>query len=292
MPPTVTNILTVDVEEWFVVEALAERVPREQWPELPSTLVDNCHRLLDLFARYDVRATWFILGWCAERFPALVEEIAASGHEVGCHSYLHRRVDGLNREEFVTDTRRALNAIIAACGVRPRGYRAPSWSLNERVSWVFEALVELGFLYDSSIFPIKHDIYGMPEAPRELFQMTFPDGRSLFELPATTYRVLGRNLPIGGGGYLRHAPLWYTRRVMRRLNRQGRPVVVYLHPWEIDPNPPRLPGLTSLQRFRTQGSTRLMAYKLDRLLQEFRFGPAADYVEAAGRRVVGFEQER
>jgi len=157
------NLLTVDLEEWFVVEALSERYNRDRWQEMPSTLVKNSLRLLELFRRHDVRATFFVLGYCAEMYPDLIAEIHANGHEIACHSYFHRRVDQLDPQEFRLDTRRAVNAIVKACGDRPIGYRAPSWSINDSVPWAFEILSELGFEYDSSIFPIKHDLYGMPK---------------------------------------------------------------------------------------------------------------------------------
>ncbi len=286
------NLLTVDLEEWFVVEALAGHVSRDDWPQLPSTLVANTHRLLDLFARRDVRATWFVLGWCAEKYPDLIHEIASAGHEIACHSYAHVRVDQMEKQDFINDTRRAVNAIISACGIRPIGYRAPSWSINGSVTWAFEVLSDLGFVYDSSIFPIKHDLYGMPEAPRKLFRMELNNGRKLYELPASTLRVLGYNLPGVGGGYLRHAPLWYSRLMIRKLNAQGIPAVMYVHPWEVDPDPPRLSGLNPVQRYRSLGSTRVFGYKLDRLLAEFSFLAITEYLETENRRTIGFESRR
>ncbi len=282
------NLLTVDLEEWFVVEALSERYNRDHWQEMPSTLVKNSLRLLELFRRHDVRATFFVLGYCAEMYPDLVAEIHANGHEIACHSYFHRRVDQLDPQEFRLDTRRALNAIVKACGDRPIGYRAPSWSINDSVPWAFEILSELGFEYDSSIFPIKHDLYGMPRGPREMFRMKFDQGRFLYEIPASTYRLLWWNLPIAGGGYLRHCPYWYSRRIINRLNRQGRPAVVYIHPWEIDPEPPPVAGLTAVQRLRTYGSTATLVIKLEKLLSDFRFTTIQHYIQKQRQRKIGF----
>jgi polysaccharide deacetylase family protein (PEP-CTERM system associated) len=284
------NLLTVDLEEWFVVEALAKRFAPEDWLALPSTLQRNCMRLLRLFARHDVRATWFVLGWCAERHPALINRIAEHGHEIACHSYGHRMVSGMTPDEFRMDTRRAVNAIIESTGARPVGYRAPSWSLSDQVPWAFEILAELGFEYDSSIFPIKHDLYGMPEGPRKLFRMTFPGDRFLYEMPASTVRRWKQNIPIGGGGYLRHSPYWYSRRMIRKVNETGQPVMVYVHPWEIDPDPPPVSGLSLVQRLRTYGSTGILEHKLDRLLSDFAFMPVADYVRNITRQRIGFER--
>ena len=282
------NLLTVDLEEWFVVEALRKRYSRDQWQEMPSTLVKNSLRLLELFRRHDVRATFFVLGYCAEMYPDLIAEIHANGHEIACHSYFHRRVDQLDPQEFRLDTRRALNAIVKACGDRPIGYRAPSWSINDSVPWAFEILSELGFEYDSSIFPIKHDLYGMPRGPREMFRMKFDQGRFLYEIPASTYRLLWWNLPIAGGGYLRHCPYWYSRYIIRRLNRHGRPAVVYIHPWEIDPEPPPVAGLSAVQRLRTYGSTATLVMKLEKLLRDFRFTTIQHYIQRRRQRKIGF----
>jgi len=286
----VPNLLTVDLEEWFVVEALSDRFTFDDWLALPSTLERNCQRLLRLFARHDVRATFFVVGWSAERYPALINRIAAAGHEIACHSFGHRMVNRLTPDEFRLDTRRALNAITESAGARSLGYRAPSWSLSDRVPWAFEILSELGFEYDSSIFPIKHDLYGMPGGPRELYRMKTGEGRYLYELPASTFRVWGQNLPVGGGGYLRHSPYWYTKRLVRRINRSGQPVMVYMHPWEIDPDPPPVHGLSLLQRFRTYGSTDTFEQKLDHLLTDFQFIPVIDYIRSATRQRIGFER--
>ena len=283
------NLLTVDLEEWYVVEILQGRYAFEDWPGLTSTLVRNVRRLLAVFDSRHVHATWFVLGWCAERFPSLIDEIAERGHEIACHSFGHRRVDSMDEETFRRDTTRAIDAIVSATGLKPAGYRAPSWSINESCSWAFRVLSELGFKYDSSIFPIKHDLYGMPSAPRQMFKMTFEDGKTLWEVPAAPFRLLGFNLPMAGGGYLRHSPYWYTRMMIRLLNRQQLPAMVYMHPWELDPDPPAIEGLTSVQRFRTYGSTALLMHHLDNLLKDFEFMTVGDYVRQVSRRRIGFE---
>ncbi len=288
--PPCLNVLTVDLEEWFVVEALAERIPQSEWHEHKSTLIPNVRRLLHMFARRNVRATWFVLGWCAELQPALMREIVDYGHEIACHSYKHTRVDTMTAQQFREDTKRATGAIAEASGLRPIGFRAPSWSINQSTPWAFEILAELGYIYDSSIFPIKHDIYGIPEGPREAFKMTLPNNRTLWEIPASTVRFMGQNLPVGGGGYLRHSPYWYSRSMVKRLNSIGRPAIVYMHPWELDPDPPIVPGLSATQRFRMYGSTDTFALKLDRLLSEFEFATMSAYLGSISRRPIGFEQ--
>ena len=282
------NLLTVDLEEWFVVQSLEGRYDVDNWSELPSRLETNTARLLDQFRRHGARATFFVLGWCAERFPHVIKAISDEGHEIACHSYAHNRVDSLTPEDFRSDTIRAVYFIEQACGRRPVGYRAPSWSINDSTPWAFEVLAELDFAYDSSIFPIKHDIYGMPHGPRHIFEMNLNNGRRMFEVPATTYRFMGRNMPLAGGGYLRHSPYWYSRKIIRRLNGGGQPAVVYIHPWEVDDEPPKVSGLSLIQRFRAYGSTDVLAIKIERLLSDFEFTTISDYLQSLRRRPIGF----
>lgn len=284
------NIFTVDLEEWFVVEALSDRYDSNDWSSLPSMVVNNSLKLLDLLNRKNVKATWFVLGWCADKYPDLIQEIFASGHEIACHSYYHRRVDSLDRDTFKRDTEKAINAILGATGVLPFGYRAPSWSVSAVNSWVFEALAEMGFMYDSSVFPIKHDLYGWPDGPRRAFKMKFENGRTIYELPATTCRIFGKNIPVAGGGYFRHSPYWYSKRVIRAINAGGNPVVFYIHPWEIDPDIPRLEHLSLSQRFRTYSSTAILRHKVQKLLNDFTFVPAHEYIQLFKKTRIGFEQ--
>ncbi len=282
------NLLTVDLEEWFVVEILSDRFAFNEWDSLPSTVVKNSRRLLALFRKKNVTATWFVLGWCAKKYPQLLQEIADEGHEIACHSYSHTRVDRMDPDSFRKDTQMAMDAIIKAIGNRPFGYRAPCWSINADIPWAFEVLAELDFEYDSSIFPIKHDIYGMPNGPRRLFKMHFDNGRSLYEIPASTYRIMNRNIPIAGGGFFRHAPYWYSRRMVSKLNQQGQAAVVYIHPWEIDSDPPHIRGLSFLQRLRTYGSTSILYSKLEKLLGDFRFTTISNYLLLNKKRRIGF----
>jgi polysaccharide deacetylase family protein (PEP-CTERM system associated) len=185
---------------------------------------------------------------------------------------------------------KAVNVIFKASGIIPIGYRAPSWSINSSLPWAFETLAELGFRYDSSIYPVKHDIYGEPGAPRDIFRMRLTSGKTLYEIPASTIKFLGRNMPVCGGGYLRHSPYWYTSRVIRNLNRADRPAVIYVHPWELDTEQPRTEGLTFFQKFRQYGSVATVKKKLENLLSQFDFIPAGDYVNMFARRKIGFEK--
>jgi polysaccharide deacetylase family protein (PEP-CTERM system associated) len=238
------NVVSVDVEDYFHAEAFSDVVDRARWDSYASRVVPNTRRLLQLLATLNVRATFFILGWVAERFPDLVREIAAGGHELGCHSYWHRLIYKLDPAEFREDTRRAKDIIEQLAGQAVMGYRAPTYSVVHRSAWALEILCELGFTYDSSIFPIHHDLYGMPDAPRVPFRFQTPAG-PMTEFPITTFRVAGHNMPVGGGGYLRLLPKFYTRIGLKRAQSEGVPIVLYIHPWEVDPDQPRLPGRLS-----------------------------------------------
>ncbi len=283
-----TNILTVDLEDWFVVENLKNRIDYKEWDEMPHRVVANTERLLDLFEKFNVRATFFVLGWVADRHPKLIQAVASMGHEIACHSYRHIMVKKVDRETFRSDTEMAIRVIKNACGMAPIGYRAPSWSIDSSTPWAFEVLADLGFIYDSSIFPVKHDIYGDPGGPRNIMRMKLESGRIIYEVPASTLPLFGKNLPVCGGGYLRHSPLWYTAGIIKKLNEAGRPAVVYVHPWEMDKRLPRMRGLTLLQRYRQYGSLSTMMRKLEKLLQQFEFCRARDYVESISRKPIGF----
>lgn len=287
----IRNILTVDLEDWFVVENLKENVEYSEWDKLPSRVEENTARLLDLFDYYDVRATFFTLGWIAEKFPKLIYTVASFGHEIGCHSFHHNRIDEMNPMDFRMDTKKAVDTIADACGVRPEGYRAPSWSINSKIPWAFEILAELDFSYDSSIYPIKHDIYGDPGGPNRAFRMELSNGKSLFEIPASTVSLFGKNFPVGGGGYLRHSPLWFTEKMINRINAENRPAVIYIHPWELDKDQPRLDDLSAFQKYRQYGSIETLHKKMELLLQRFEFYPAKDYIAELKRRPIGFNRE-
>jgi polysaccharide deacetylase family protein (PEP-CTERM system associated) len=264
-----TSILSVDVEDYFHVEAFADVVERDAWDGYACRVEANTQRLLDLFDRYEVKATFFILGWVAEKYPGLVAEITRRGHEPACHSYWHRLVYRLTPETFAADTLRAKEAIEQAAGRAVHGYRAPSYSVTRNSLWALDVLAESGFRYDSSIFPIRHDVYGIPDAPRHPFAVQ-SNGGTMVEYPISTVRVGGANLPVGGGGYLRIFPFWYTRMGYQRLQREGLPMIVYTHPWEIDAAQPRLRGRLR-SRLRHYSNLRSTYSRLEGLLDMGRF---------------------
>lgn len=272
------NILTVDLEDWFSVETLQDRFDHEEWSDLEATVERNCYRILELFERHKVRATFFVLGWIADRYPKLVGDVSSAGHEIGCHSYYHRMVSSLDSDKFRDDTQLALDAILKACGQKPIGYRSPSWGMRRDMDWAYEVLAELGFRYDSSIFPIRHDIYGDPGAPRQAYEVQVSGDRNIIEIPASTVDFLGKRMPLGGGGWLRQFPYWFTRRGIKKLNRLGVPAMVYLHPWEIDPDLPRV-KMSRKNSFRQYGNLESMQPKLQKLLDDFDFIPLSDYID-------------
>jgi polysaccharide deacetylase family protein (PEP-CTERM system associated) len=267
--------MTVDVEDYFHVSAFEASVPRARWDSLESRVVGNTERLLDLFQRARVRGTFFVLGWVAERHPALVRRIAEAGHELASHGFGHRLVYDQSPEEFREDLRRSRAVISSAASAPVRGYRAPSFSITERSLWALDVIREEGFVYDASIFPIRHDRYGMPSAPRHFHAIERAAG-TLWECPGSTVRVAGTNLPVAGGGYFRLLPYAWTRWGIARLNRtERRAAIFYLHPWEIDPGQPRLPG-SRLSRLRHYTNLDKTEARLERLLAEFRFAPLGD----------------
>ncbi|MFH1700084.1 MAG: XrtA system polysaccharide deacetylase [Candidatus Zixiibacteriota bacterium] len=270
------NILTVDLEDWFSVETLQHAVSRDKWPELESSLIQNTDAILNLFYEKRLRATFFVLGWIADKYPALIADVAAAGHEIACHSYYHRMVSSLNPEEFKKDTEMAINAIVKSCGVIPSGYRSPSWGMKHDMKWAFEILGELGFEYDSSIFPIYHDIYGDPKAPRLSFEIKLKSGRNIMEIPASTLKFMGARVPIGGGGWLRHFPYWFTRWGIQSLNKQNIPAIIYFHPWELDENVPRI-KMSSKNMIRQYGNLKMVKVKLAKLLDDFDFQTMSEF---------------
>ncbi len=275
-PPRIA--LSIDLEEYFQVEAMTGVVQRADWDALPSRIEANTHRVLEAFAAASARATFFVVGWVAERFPRLIAEVAAAGHEIGCHSYWHRPVFGLSAQEFRDDTRRAKAVIEAAAGCEVRGYRAPNFSIRtpspqgpgavdapDAMDWALEVLAEAGFAYDSSVHPVRHPLYGAATAPRGPFYLP---RFGLWEFPLATVALGRHRLPMAGGGYWRLAPWVYTRWAIQQALRQGLQPVCYLHPWELDPGQPRL-SLPAARRFRHYVGLAGTQSKLRRLLQEF-----------------------
>ena len=273
----VVNAMTIDVEDYFQVSAFDDVVKRDEWEARPSRVVSNTMRLLQLFDDYSVKSTFFVLGWVADRFPGLVRDIAAAGHELASHGYAHRIVYSQTPHEFREDVRRAKGTIENVSAQVVSGYRAPSFSITKNSLWALDVLVEEGYRYDASIFPIRHDRYGIPDAPRHRHVLTRPGG-TLTEAPGSTVRVLGSNLPVAGGGYFRILPYWWTKWGIARLNRtEQQPAIFYLHPWEIDPGQPRLHA-SRLSRFRHYRNLDKAEPRLKRLMTDFRFGMLKDVI--------------
>jgi polysaccharide deacetylase family protein (PEP-CTERM system associated) len=270
----IVNAMTVDVEDYFHVSAFQGTVSRSLWDRLESRVVRNTQRLLGLFEERGIRATFFVLGWVAERHPSLVRQIADAGHEVASHGYGHRLIYEQSPTEFREDLRKSRALIASAAGVSVSGYRAPSFSITPRSLWALDIIREEGFVYDASIFPIRHDRYGLPSSPRH-FHMLHQAAGTLWECPGSTVRLGGVNLPVGGGGYFRLLPYSWTKWGISRLNKEAQAAVFYLHPWEIDPDQPRLPG-SRLSRYRHYTNLDRTESRLKRLLADFRFAPLSD----------------
>jgi len=274
---SVLNAFTVDVEDYFQVSSFDHVVQRQEWDRWESRVEANSRRLLDMLAYHNVRGTFFVLGWVAERFPSLVREIHSAGHELGCHSYWHYLTYRLTPDEFRDDLRRAKSAIKNAAGQKVPAYRAPSFSITRRSQWALEVLVEEGFTVDSSIFPVVHDRYGYPGADQRLHQIHTNAG-SIWEFPLAISQFGRWNIPVSGGGYFRLFPYRFTRRCLNKLNRAGQPFAFYVHPWEIDPEQPRIRGAGGLSNFRHYVNLASTERKLSRLLSAFRFGAIADVI--------------
>jgi polysaccharide deacetylase family protein (PEP-CTERM system associated) len=277
------NALSIDVEDYFQVTAFEGRVSYDEWDLIPLRVENNTRRILDMLDDYGQKATFFILGWIAERCPLLVREIRRRGHEIACHGYRHQLVYRLSPEQFRSDIARAKGILEDICGERVQGYRAPSYSITRQSLWALDVLVEEGFSYDSSIFPIHHDIYGIPGGQRFPHDIATGSGAlrefplSTFDFGIGTWRV---QVPVAGGGYLRLFPVALVSRAIAAINGQDRqPVVVYFHPWEIDPRQPRIQaGWRS--SFRHYLNLERMESKIRYLLKRFRFAPARDVLQA------------
>jgi polysaccharide deacetylase family protein (PEP-CTERM system associated) len=281
----IVNAMTIDVEDYFHVSVFDGVVPRNEWTRLETRVARNTERLLVLFYAHQVHATFFVLGWVAERMPELVRTIADAGHEIASHGYAHRLIYDQTPAAFREDVRRAKRVLEDAAGVPVRGFRAPSYSVTPRSLWALDVLIDEGYTYDASIFPIRHDRYGIPLSPRHPFVLE-RNGRTLVEAPASTVRVGPLNLPIGGGGYFRILPYAWTQWGIRRLNTvEQRPAIFYLHPWEIDPGQPTLRA-GALSRFRHYRNLASTEGRLKCLLRDFRFGPLREIVQTLRPEVV------
>ncbi len=266
--PAIVNALTIDVEDYFQVSAFAKCIPRRDWDTLPCRVEQNIERILALLAESDVKATFFTLGWIAERYPALIRRIADEGHELASHGFAHHRATEQTRSEFLVDIRLAKAVLEDIAGHEVQGYRAPSFSIGPQNYWACECIVEAGYRYSSSIYPIRHDHYGMPDAPRFAHEMK----AGLLELPVATVRMFNANWPAGGGGYFRLLPYRVSRWSIRRINAVDRkPAMFYFHPWELDPEQPRVTNARAKARFRHYLNLRQTEPRLRRLFADFRW---------------------
>ncbi len=273
------NALSVDVEDWFQVGAFEKVIARDDWDDLPRRVEQNTHRVLEMFERAGVKGTFFTLGWVAARHPRLIRRIADLGHEVASHGWDHRRVFTLDAARFRADLDRAREAIEQAGGQAVTGYRAPSFSIDARTPWAHAVLADAGYAYSSSVAPLRHDHYGWPESPR--FAWRPIAGSDLVELPVTTVTVAGRRLAAGGGGFFRLLPYAFSNWAVARTNRaERRPAIFYFHPWEIDPDQPRVAGAALKSKLRHYSNLSAMQGKLMRLLADHRWG-RTDAVAAA-----------
>jgi polysaccharide deacetylase family protein (PEP-CTERM system associated) len=268
----IRNALTIDVEDYFHVSAFASHVAREDWDRLPCRVERNVDAILAMLDQHKTHATFFMLGWVAERYPGLVRRIVEQGHELASHGYAHQRATEQSRNEFRQDVTRSKALLEDIAGVSVHGYRAPSFSIGYSNPWAVECLSEVGYRYSSSVYPIRHDHYGMPDAPRFAF---LPDGgRGLLELPVTTVRLFNQNLPAGGGGYFRLLPYSASRWCLKRVNTVDRqPCIFYFHPWEIDPGQPRFRGVGARTKFRHYLNLHRTEGRLRQLLADFAWDP-------------------
>lgn len=278
----VLNAMSVDVEDYFHVAALSEAISRDDWNSMNARVDMNTRRLLEVFERAETKATFFVLGWVAERHPELIKEIHGRGHEIACHGYSHKLVYEQSPKEFSEETRRSKEMLEDLTGMVVAGYRAASYSITPQSLWALDILSQAGFSYDSSIFPVRHDLYGMPGAQRFPHRLKTEGGAEIIEFPPSTARLLGQNLPAAGGGYFRLYPYALSRWLMRRVNSGERqPTVFYLHPWEVDPDQPHVVvGWRS--RFRHYNNLEKCESRLGRLLKDFKFGTVREVLEQQG----------
>jgi len=276
------NALTIDVEDYYHVSAFESVIPYRDWERFESRVEQNTHRILDLLDQYKAKATFFVLGWVAERQPKLIRAICEHGHEVASHGYAHQRIYTQSPDQFRKETRRSKRIIEDAIGQTIIGYRAASYSITAKSIWALDILKEEGFLYDSSIFPVRHDLYGIPGYNRTCHLLNGYGGSGMVEFPLSTLRLAGINIPIAGGGYLRFFPYSFTQWAITQLNeKEHQPAVVYLHPWEIDPEQPRIrAGVRS--RFRHYTNLNKTEDRLKALLRDFTFGTMSEVLRKQG----------
>lgn len=273
------NALSIDLEEYFQIHVLSGLIGRDSWPDMPSSVEENTARVLDMLGIHGIHATFFCLGWIAGRRPDLIRRIHAQGHEIACHGYAHQAIYLQDHARFREDVSRAKDVLEQATGEPVPGYRAPTYSITGKTMWALTILEEVGFLYDSSIFPIYHDNYGIPDAPRFPYRIA---ESTLVEFPISTLRMGPVNLPLSGGGYFRLLPYALTKLGLKALMKSGNPFVFYIHPWELNPDTPRVSGMDAFSRFRTYTGIRTAHRKFDRLLSDFPFRPVRDVLKELG----------
>ncbi len=272
------NAMTVDVEDYFQVSAFEPYIKRQQWDALPHRVEKNTHKILDLFEEKNIKATFFTLGWVAERYPAVIKRIVTDGHELACHGYDHIKVTEQTPEQFRTDVSKTKNLLENLSGTPVNGYRAASYSIGAHNLWALNVLQEEGFKYSSSIYPVKHDIYGMPDAPRFIY--TPIENKDFKEIPITTVRLGDKNFPCGGGGFFRFYPYALSKWAFNRVNNQeNESAIFYFHPWEIDPEQPRQHGLNLKTRTRHYLNLNRMENRIKKLLTDFNWDTMANVFE-------------
>jgi polysaccharide deacetylase family protein (PEP-CTERM system associated) len=269
----IINAMTVDVEDYFHVSAFENTIPKSDWDKTPLRVEHNTYRLLELFEKHNVKSTFFTLGWVAERCPNLIKAIVDQGHELASHGYAHQRITEMTKNDFVTDVVKSKNILEQLSGTEVIGYRAPSFSLNDTNTWVYEKLIELGFQYSSSTYPIQHDLYGVPNWPRFIHERSGNvDGQKVIEIPIPTLRKNNINTGIGGGGYFRLYPYWLSKKRIDKFHQQEqKPYSFYFHPWEIDPDQPRVKDAPLKSKFRHYINLSRMEGKLERLLKDYKW---------------------
>lgn len=277
----IKNALTVDVEDYFQVSAFAESIKPNDWDNHPLRVENNTQKLLDLCDEFQYKATFFVLGWVADRQRSLIEEIANRGHEVACHGYSHQLVYNQTPEVFREETVRAKSILEDIIQQPVKGYRAASYSITEKSEWALDILAESGFIYDSSIFPVRHDRYGMPNTPKHPYVLKTPAGHSIVEFPLSTAKVMNYRLPIAGGGYFRLYPYWLSRMGLKQINQQDKPFIFYLHPWEVDPDQPKI-SASWFSRFRHYNNLDKCEDRLRQLMTDFQFGTTWDVLKSLG----------
>ncbi|MEI6145258.1 MAG: XrtA system polysaccharide deacetylase [Methylococcales bacterium] len=264
------NAMSIDVEDYFQVSAFEPYITKNQWDNLPHRVENNTHKILDILEDRQIKATFFTLGWVAERYPSIVKRIVADGHELACHGYEHIRVTEQTPDQFRSDVYKAKNILEQQSGKEIKGYRAASYSIGASNLWALNVLQEMGFKYSSSIYPVKHDLYGMPEAPRFMFEPL--QNLDFKEIPITTVRMGTKNWPCGGGGFFRFYPYALSKWALNRVNQQEqKPAIFYFHPWEIDPNQPRQNGLSLKTKTRHYLNLHKMEARLNQLLTDFKW---------------------